>query len=156
MRRTMGHSSCAFRASMVTLYCVEVPISSEITRATPAEPFLNLLIELDPLTVARLAQKVYRYGLPRGDALSAPPRCLDGGNVDFLHRHHRFEGTPCLIAAGRERVGQHARGDLPGEAPAVLAPTALALLPPIVDDRVPVAVRLFLIVRRDLRSEERR
>src|SRR5438552_3398970 len=81
---------------------------------------------------------------------SAPPRCLDGGNVDFLHRHHRFEGTLCLIASSRERVRQHARGDLPGEAPAVLAPTTLAFLPPIVDDRIPVTVRLFLIVRRDL------
>jgi hypothetical protein len=43
-----------------------------------------------------------------------------------------------------------ARGDLPGDAPAVLAPTALALLAVIADDRVPVAIRLFLIVRRDL------
>src|SRR5207248_10077061 len=84
---------------------------------------------------------------------SAPPGCLDGGNVDFLHRHHRVEGTLCLIATSRERVGQHAWGDLPGEAPAVLAPTTLAFLPPIVDDRVPVAVRLFLIVRCDLERE---
>src|SRR6185436_5178028 len=82
--------------------------------------------------------------------LSAPPHRLDGGNVDFLHRHQRFEGTPCLIAAGRERVAEHARGDLPREAPAVPAPAALAFLPPVVDDRVPVTVRLFLIVRRDL------
>src|SRR4051794_37185853 len=85
--------------------------------------------------------------------MSPPPRCLDGGNIDFLHRHHRLEGSPCLIAAGRERVGQNARGDLPGEAPAVLAPTALAFLSSIVDDRVPVTVRLFLIVRRDLKRE---
>jgi hypothetical protein len=28
----------------------------------------------------------------------------------FLHRHHRFEGTPCLIATSRERIGEHARG----------------------------------------------
>src|SRR5688500_965442 len=82
--------------------------------------------------------------------LPAPPRCLDGGNVDFLHRHHRFEGAFCLIAAGRPRVRQHARGYPPGAAPAVLAPTALAFLPSVVDDRVPVTVRLFLIVRRDL------
>src|SRR6185436_7677097 len=37
--------------------------------------------------------------------------------------------------------------------PAVLAPTALALLAAVSDDRVPVAVRLFLSVRRDLKRE---
>ena len=63
------------------------------------------------------------------------------------------EGALCLIAASRHRLGQHARGDLPGEAPAVLAPAALAFLAAIADDRVPVAVRLFLIVRRDLEGK---
>jgi hypothetical protein len=36
---------------------------------------------------------------------SAPPRCLDGGDVDLLHRHHRLEGTLCLITTSRKRVG---------------------------------------------------
>src|SRR5687767_15852715 len=85
--------------------------------------------------------------------LSAPPRRFDGGNVDFLHRQHRLKGTPCLIATSSERVGQSARGDLPGEAPAVLAPTALTFLAAIADDRVPVAVGLFLIVSRDLEGK---
>src|SRR6185503_10996913 len=48
---------------------------------------------------------------------------------------------------------EHARGDLPGESPAILAPPALAFLAAIADDRVPVAVRLFLIVRRDLEGK---
>src|SRR5215213_11674476 len=84
---------------------------------------------------------------------SAPPRCLDGGDLDLLHRHHRLEGTLCLSAASPKRLGQRARGDLPGEAPAVLAPTALAFLAAIADDRVPVAVGLFLIVRCDLEGK---
>src|SRR5437879_559572 len=84
---------------------------------------------------------------------SAPPRCLDGGDVDLLHRHHRLEGTLCLTTASGKRVSQRARGDLPGEAPAVLAPTALTFLAAVADDRVPVAVRLFLIVRRDLEGK---
>jgi ABC-type lipoprotein release transport system permease subunit len=37
--------------------------------------------------------------------VSAPPRCLDGGDVDFLHRHHRLEGTLGLGTASRKRVG---------------------------------------------------
>src|SRR6202163_4050683 len=84
---------------------------------------------------------------------SASPRCLDGGDVDLLHRHHRLEGTLCLTATSRKRIGWRARGDLPGEAPAVLAPTALAFRAAIADDRVPVTVRLFLILRRDLEGK---
>src|SRR5688500_2913535 len=84
---------------------------------------------------------------------SAPPRCLDRGDVDLLHRHHRREGTPGLIAASGKRIHQRARGDLPGEPPAVPAPAALALLAAIADDRVPVAVRLLLIVCCDLEGK---
>src|ERR1700704_4658392 len=86
----------------------------------------------------------------RKSSPSAPPRFLDGGNVDLLHRHHRREGTLGLTATGGQRVNERARSNLPGEAPPVLAPTALTLLAAIADDRVPVPVRLFLIVRRDL------
>src|SRR6059036_508838 len=85
--------------------------------------------------------------------LSAASRRLDGGDVDLLHRHHRLEGALRLSAAGRKRLGQRARGDLPGEAPAVLAPTARAFRAAIADDRVPVTVRLFLILRRDLEGK---
>src|SRR5947207_6377200 len=84
---------------------------------------------------------------------SAPPCCLDGGDVDLLHRHHRLEGALCLTATGRKRIGERARSDLPREAPAVLAPTALAFRAAIADDRVPVTVRLFLILRRDLEGK---
>src|SRR5579859_1450322 len=86
-------------------------------------------------------------------ASSAASRRLDGGDVDLLHRHHRLEGALRLSATGRQRVGQHARGDLPGEAPAVLAPTARAFLAAVADNRIPVAVRLRLIVRGDLEGE---
>src|SRR6266571_1134248 len=84
---------------------------------------------------------------------SASPRGLDGGDVDLLHRHHRLEGALCLIASGCKRVGQRTRRDLPREAPAVLAPTALAFRSAIADDRVPVTVRLFLILCRDLEGK---
>src|SRR5437870_3419670 len=84
---------------------------------------------------------------------SAASRSLYGGDVDLLHRHHRLEGALGLSATGRQRVGQRARGDLPGEAPAVLAPTACAFLAAIADNRIPVAVRLRLIVRGDLKGE---
>src|SRR5580704_4125304 len=86
-------------------------------------------------------------------ASSAASRRLDGGDVDLLHRHHRLEGALGLSSTGRQRVGQRARGDLPGEAPAVLAPTARAFLAAVADNRIPVAVRLRLIVRGDLEGK---
>jgi tripartite-type tricarboxylate transporter receptor subunit TctC len=48
-----------------------------------------------------------------------------------FHVHHRIERALCFRAAGRHRVGQHARRDLPGDAPFVLAPAAGAFLPPL-------------------------
>src|SRR5689334_20052656 len=81
------------------------------------------------------------------------PRGLDRGDVDLLHRHHRIEGASCFGAPRRERIGERAGCDLPGQAPAVLAPSALALLAAIADDRVPVAIGLFLCVRRDLEGK---
>src|ERR671911_464468 len=81
---------------------------------------------------------------------SAAHSRFDGGDVDLLHRHHRLERTLSRAAALGKCIGQHTRGDLPAHAPFVLAPAALAFLPAIADDCVPVAVGLFLIVGRDL------
>jgi len=36
---------------------------------------------------------------------SASSRCLDAGDVDLFHRHHRLEGTFCLTATSRKRIG---------------------------------------------------
>src|SRR5215213_810040 len=85
----------------------------------------------------------------KGAASTFPGR-VDGSDVDLLHLHHRREGPLGLATAGRERIGERARRDLPGEPPSVLTPAALALLPAIADDRVPITVRLFLSVGRDL------
>src|SRR5262245_23007090 len=89
---------------------------------------------------------------PESATLPAPCR-LDRGYVDLSHAHHRIERGLCFVAAGSQHLGQHARRDLPGDAPLVFAPTALALLAAITDDGVPVAVGLLLIVGGDLERE---
>ncbi len=83
----------------------------------------------------------------------APPRFLNGGDVDFFHGHHRLEGALCPSFTCGKRVGEGARGDLPGEAPAVFAPAAGTFLAAVVDDGVPVAVGFFLGVGGDLEGE---
>src|SRR5690242_20058307 len=78
---------------------------------------------------------------------------FDGGDVDLLHFHHRLEGALRLTTASGKGIGQRARCDLPGEAPAVLAPSARTFLAAVADDGVPVAVRLLLVVGRDLEGK---
>ena len=68
-------------------------------------------------------------------------RSFDRRDVDLLHRHHRVERPLGFSAAGGHRIGQHARRDLPGETPAVLALAARGLLPTVGDDGVPIAGR---------------
>src|SRR5690606_4264455 len=79
---------------------------------------------------------------------------LDRGNVDLAHRHHRLE---CTAGHARvravDRLDQHFRGDLPGHAPAVLAPAAVAFLAAVADDGVPVAVGFGLVGGGDLERE---
>src|ERR1700704_2116211 len=86
-------------------------------------------------------------------ATSAAPRRLDRGDVDLPHVHHGIKCALCFIAASGKRLDQHARRDLPGNAPLVFAPAACALLPAIADDGVPVAVGFLLIVGGDLERE---
>src|SRR5258707_3358321 len=85
--------------------------------------------------------------------ISAAPRRFDRGDVDFLHAHHGVECPLCFIAAGRQRLCQHARRDLPGNAPLVLAPAARTLLASIADNGVPLAVGLLLIIGGDLKRD---
>ncbi len=73
--------------------------------------------------------------------------------VDLLHRQHRREGALGLLATRGKSLGERARGDLPVHTPAVFAPTALALLPTVANDRIPVAVGFFLRVGGDLERE---
>src|SRR5258705_5950841 len=102
----------------------------------------------------RLSRPIHGYP---GEVLvvniSAVPRRFDRGDVDFPHAHHGIECTLCFIAANRQRLCKHARRDLPGDAPLVLAPAERALLASMADDGIPVAVGLLLIIGGDLKRE---
>src|SRR5205807_5968120 len=60
--------------------------------------------------------------------------CFDRGDVDLFHFHHRLKRAlrGRTIRIGR-RFQQYAWGDLPGQAPFVLAPSACALGAAIAD-----------------------
>ena len=82
---------------------------------------------------------------------SAASGSFDRSDVNLLHAHHRFESPFCFIPSGCQRVRQDARRNLPGHAPFVFAPPARTLLSATLDDSVPVAVGLLLIVGGDLK-----
>src|SRR6476660_1544821 len=65
-------------------------------------------------------------------------------HVDLLHLHHGVESALRLGAACSDGLGQHARRDLPVDAPPVLAPAAGAFLAAIADDGVPAAIGFLL------------
>ena len=55
----------------------------------------------DRFRIARDTGPLRRVGV----FTSASTRCLDGGDVDLLHRHHHLEGTLGLTATSRKRIG---------------------------------------------------
>jgi AraC-like DNA-binding protein len=61
----VGDDVFEYEASQIAVYSVDVPVAAQVTRASHAEPYLNLKIDLDPHKVAELAAKVYPHGLPQ-------------------------------------------------------------------------------------------
>ncbi|AEM42640.1 hypothetical protein KVU_PA0223 (plasmid) [Ketogulonicigenium vulgare WSH-001] len=70
-----------------------------------------------------------------------------------MHGHHRGKGAGGFLAACHHRLGQGAGGDLPRDAPPVLAPAAFTFLPAIADNGVPIQVGFGLILGQDLERE---
>ena len=61
----LGQEVFDYDASRLLVYSVDVPISGQITRASTAEPFLCLKVELDSERIADLTLKVYPNGFPQ-------------------------------------------------------------------------------------------
>ena len=146
---------CRATHTVPLLYSLRFSARNALTRSTAnsCAALLNVIVVFLALDLTRTfaASSQGRRWVNLG--LSAAPRRLDRGDVDFRHIHHRIKRAFGFSAAGRHRLGQHTRRDLPGNAPFVLAPTARTFLTAIADDRLPVAIGFFLIVRRDLEGE---
>jgi AraC-like DNA-binding protein len=61
----IGDSIFEYGVAQVAVFSIDVPVAAQVTRATPAEPYLVLRIALDQEKVATLAAKVYPHGLPQ-------------------------------------------------------------------------------------------
>ena len=82
----IGEDVYGYEAAQVAVYSVDIPVAAQITRASHAEPYLTLKIDIDPEKIADLAAKVFPHGLPQQRA-----------------RRPRLQpaGTPALPLSGR-------------------------------------------------------
>ena len=60
----LGREVFEYDSSKMIVFSVDVPITSQVTRASFAEPFLSLVVDLNPQKITDLVLKVYPHGLP--------------------------------------------------------------------------------------------
>ncbi|MBI3477285.1 MAG: AraC family transcriptional regulator [Acidobacteria bacterium] len=60
----VGQEVYAYDASRMIVFSVALPIASQITQASPSQPYLALRLDLDPRKIAELVLKVFPQGLP--------------------------------------------------------------------------------------------
>jgi AraC-like DNA-binding protein len=64
-RVAIGDDTYDYAVSQVAVYSIDVPITGRVMRASYAEPYLNLKLDLDAQKIAELALRVFPHGLPQ-------------------------------------------------------------------------------------------
>ncbi len=60
----LGREVFNYDASKMVVYSVDMPLASQVMKASHAEPFLCVRIDLNPQKIAELTLKVYPHGIP--------------------------------------------------------------------------------------------
>jgi AraC-like DNA-binding protein len=61
----LGRDVFEYDPTHLLVFAVDLPVSSQVTRASRKDPYLGFVLELDPARVAELAGRVYPQGLPK-------------------------------------------------------------------------------------------
>jgi AraC-like DNA-binding protein len=61
----MGRDVLEYDPAHVLVLAVDLPISSQVIRASRKEPYLGFILDLDPARVGELAMRVYPRGVPK-------------------------------------------------------------------------------------------
>ncbi len=61
----LGRDVLEYDSTHLLVFALDLPVSSQVTRATRKDPYLGFTLELDPARVAELAQRVHPRGVPR-------------------------------------------------------------------------------------------
>jgi len=68
---TLGQTVYEYDESRLLVYSVEVPVASQVTRASQDKPYLSFTMDLEPERVSALLLKVYPNGLPKVPSMAA-------------------------------------------------------------------------------------
>jgi len=91
----IGDNAYHYGAGQIAVFSIDVPVTAQLTRATPAEPYLTLRIALDPEKVAAFASKVYPHGQPRvSESRAVYIGEADASIVDAANRLLRLMAQP--------------------------------------------------------------
>jgi AraC-like DNA-binding protein len=74
----IGGDTYRYEAGQMAVYSIDVPMAGRVTRASPSEPYLLLMVDLDAEKIAELALKVFPHGPPQ----SRDTRALYVGDAD--------------------------------------------------------------------------
>jgi hypothetical protein len=61
----LGREVLEYDPAHLLVFAVDLPVSSQVIRASRKDPYLGFTLELDPARVAELAARVYPRGLPK-------------------------------------------------------------------------------------------
>jgi AraC-like DNA-binding protein len=60
----LGREVFEYDPARLLVFAVDLPVSGQVTRASPRDPFLGFKLDLDPARLAELAARVYPQGVP--------------------------------------------------------------------------------------------
>lgn len=60
----IGGNTYEYEAGQMAVYSIDVPMAGRVTRVSPSEPYLLLMLDLDAEKIAEIAAKVFPHGLP--------------------------------------------------------------------------------------------
>ena len=61
----LGRDVLEYDPAHLLVFAVDLPIASQVTRASRKDPYLGFVMDLDPTRVAELAPRVYPRGIPK-------------------------------------------------------------------------------------------
>lgn len=95
----LGDEVLNYAAGQSLLTTIDLPVVTNVTAATPAAPFLGLMLIIDPRMITQLVAEMDMPALPReSDYRAMSIGQLDGQILDALVRLLRLRDEPALIA----------------------------------------------------------
>jgi AraC-like DNA-binding protein len=61
----LGQNTYEYDEPRLLVYSLELPITSQVTRASLVEPYLCFTLDIDPQRISELVLKIYPHGLPK-------------------------------------------------------------------------------------------